>query len=51
MHYAKNLVQTGNDIQKDYGIPIVNKRISITPIAIAASGCVKTKDDYLKFNV
>ena len=47
MRYAKNLVQTGNDIQKDYGIPIVNKRISITPIAIAASGCVKTKDDYL----
>lgn len=46
--YAKNLVQCGNDIQKDYGIPIVNKRISITPIAIAASSCVKTKEDYIK---
>lgn len=47
-NYANNLVQTGNDIQKDFGIPIVNKRISITPIAIAASSCVKTKEDYLK---
>ena len=47
-NYANNLVQTGNEIQKDFGIPIVNKRISITPIAIAASSCVKTKEDYLK---
>ena len=31
---AKNLVQTGEDISKEFGIPIVNKRISITPIAL-----------------
>ena len=31
---AKNLVQTGEDISKEYGIPIVNKRISVTPIAL-----------------
>ena len=31
--YAKNLVQTGCDIEKQYGIPIINKRISVTPVA------------------
>lgn len=38
--YAKDLVKTGEDIEKEYGIPIVNKRISVTPIAIlvGASG-------------
>ncbi len=37
---AGNLVQTGCDIEKEYGIPIINKRISVTPIAmlVAASG-------------
>ena len=30
---AKNLVETGESIEKKYGIPIVNKRISVTPIA------------------
>ena len=37
---AKDLVKTGEDIEKKYGIPIVNKRISVTPIAmlVAASG-------------
>lgn len=34
--YAKNLVKTGEDIEKQYGIPIVNKRISVTPISILA---------------
>jgi len=38
--YAKDLVKTGEDIEKQFGIPIVNKRISVTPIAIlvGASG-------------
>lgn len=37
---AGNLVKTGCDIESDYGIPIINKRISVTPIAmlVAASG-------------
>lgn len=35
---AENLVKVGEDITKEYGIPIVNKRISVTPIAIAAAG-------------
>ena len=33
---AKDLVKTGEDIEKKYGIPIVNKRISVTPIAMLA---------------
>lgn len=36
---AENLVKTGDDIARQYGIPVVNKRISVTPIAIAAAGC------------
>ncbi len=36
---AEKLVKTGEDIAKQYGVPIVNKRISVTPIAIAAAGC------------
>lgn len=35
--YAENLVKTGEDISKEYGIPIVNKRISVTPIAMIAA--------------
>jgi len=45
---AKNLVSTGNEIEKEFGIPIVNKRISITPISLVAAACAKTTDDYLK---
>ena len=37
--YAKDLVKVGNDISKQFGIPVVNKRISVTPIAIAAAAC------------
>ncbi|MDR1471172.1 MAG: PFL family protein [Synergistaceae bacterium] len=36
---AERLVQVGDDISREYGVPVVNKRISVTPIAIAASGC------------
>ena len=31
--YAQNLVKTGEDIENQFGIPIINKRISVTPIA------------------
>ena len=37
--YAENLVSVCNDIEKQYGIPIINKRISVTPIALLASAC------------
>ncbi len=33
---AHNLVKTGEDIERDFGIPIINKRISVTPIALIA---------------
>ena len=45
---AKDLVKTGDDIGKDFGIPVVNKRVSVTPIALVGSRCCKTSDDYVK---
>ena len=42
---AKDLVPTGQEIEKEFGIPIVNKRISVTPIAlVGASACKKPED-------
>ncbi|MGE5405528.1 MAG: PFL family protein [Candidatus Saccharibacteria bacterium] len=35
---ARDLVKVGEDIEKEYGIPIINKRISVTPLAIVADG-------------
>ncbi|MBO8434545.1 MAG: PFL family protein [Tyzzerella sp.] len=37
--YAKDLVKVGDELSKQFGIPVVNKRISVTPISIAAAGC------------
>ena len=36
--YAKDLVKVGDELSKQFGIPVVNKRISVTPISIAAAG-------------
>ena len=36
---AENLVSTGRDIEKKYGIPIVNKRVSVTPISLVGGAC------------
>ena len=36
---AEFLVKTGEDIETEYGIPIIHKRVSVTPIAIAADAC------------
>ena len=44
---AENLVRTGEDIEKEYGIPIINKRISVTPISMIASSA--TSHDYVKY--
>ena len=41
--YAQDLVKTGNDISSEYGIPIINKRIAVTPIAMVASACQTQK--------
>ena len=44
---AGNLVQTGEDISKEYGIPIVNKRISVTPIGLIGASACKTPEDFV----
>ena len=44
---AGKLVETGNEIERDYCIPVVNKRISITPIAIVGSAACHTPQDYV----
>lgn len=44
--YAKNLVKYASDIENDYSIPIVNKRISVTPISLIGESC--THKDYVK---
>ncbi len=36
---AKDLVRVGEEIEKEFGIPIVNKRISVTPISLVAAAC------------
>ena len=36
---AKDLVSVGEKIEKEYGIPIINKRLSVTPIAIVSAAC------------
>ncbi|MHB9094557.1 MAG: DUF711 family protein [Eubacteriales bacterium] len=44
---AGDLVKTGEEIEREYGIPIVNKRISVTPISMVAESC--ETDDYVYF--
>ena len=44
---AGRLVEVGQQIEKEYGIPIVNKRISVTPIAMLAAAC--PNGDTVKF--
>ncbi|MBQ3401216.1 MAG: DUF711 family protein, partial [Lachnospiraceae bacterium] len=46
--YAKDLVKTGEDIAREYGIPIVNKRISVTPIALVGASACRTTDDFVR---
>ena len=44
---AKDLVSTGEDISKEIGIPIVNKRISVTPVSLIGGSACKTPHDYV----
>lgn len=44
---AKDLVETGKAIEKEFGIPIVNKRISITPISLVGARACKCPEDYV----
>ena len=45
---AKDLVKVGEEITSMYGIPIVNKRVSVTPIALVGGSVCKTEDDYVE---
>lgn len=44
---AKDLVKTGEAIEKEYGIPIVNKRISITPMALVGGSACRCPEDFV----
>ena len=44
---AKNLVSVGQAIEREYGIPIVNKRISVTPIALIGGSACRSPEDYV----
>jgi uncharacterized protein (UPF0210 family) len=44
---AKDLVSVGKEIERDFGIPIVNKRISVTPVAIVGGAACKKPDDFV----
>ena len=45
---AGNLIKVGNDIEHDYAIPIVNKRVSVTPISIVGASACRNPDDFVK---
>lgn len=47
-HKAKDLVKVGEEISHEFGIPIVNKRISVTPVSLIGASACKTIDDYVK---
>ena len=44
---AKDLVRTGDEIGKEYGIPIVNKRISVTPIGLVGASACSCPEDFV----
>ncbi len=44
---AENLVKTGEEISGEFGIPIVNKRISVTPIALVGGACCQKAEDFV----
>ena len=48
MRLAKDLVKTGDDIGREFGVPVINKRISITPVAIVGASCCKKPSDFVK---
>jgi len=44
---ASRLVDVGNEIEKEYGIPIINKRVAVTPVSLVAESC--DSEDYYKY--
>ena len=48
VRYAGTLVKTGEDIERDFGVPIVNKRVAVTPISLVGGAACKTPADFVK---
>ncbi len=46
LKYAGNLARTAEDIAAEFGVPIVNKRVSVTPVSLVGATCCKTPHDY-----
>ncbi len=46
--YAKDLVSTGEAIEREFGIPIVNKRITVTPISLVGGSACKSSEDFVR---
>lgn len=47
LRYASRLAPTAEEIAAEYGVPIVNKRISITPVALVGASCCRSPEDYV----
>ena len=45
---ARDLVKTGEEISREFAIPIVNKRISVTPIALVGAACCRIPADFVQ---
>lgn len=45
---AENLVSVGDEIGRKYGVPVINKRISVTPIALIGGAACKSSEDFVR---
>ena len=45
---ARDLVKTGDDIGREFGVPVVNKRVSVTPAAMVGAASCRTPKDFVK---
>ena len=48
MRLGRDLVKTGDEISREFGVPIVNKRISITPAALVGAACCRSPKDFVR---
>lgn len=48
---ARDLVSTGEAIERDFGIPIVNKRITVTPISLVGASCCHSCEDFVRIEI
>ena len=48
LRLAGNLVKTGDDIGSEFGIPVVNKRIAVTPVSLVGAACCRKTSDFVR---